>query len=111
MADFTLYAPPDHMPLMREEDIIGFPVQPYPRDLFFCMSVFPNLGLFGTVGERFLVAFETNLKGRLPGKWPGLKIAMTIGAFNPRLFVQLVIERDWLLLGPALCHSHHEGSH
>ncbi len=85
------------MPPMRIEDMVGFPVEAYPRDLFSFFRRLPDLFLFGALCYRLFVAFQARGKIWHPSKVLRFEVAVASIAFQSLFHVFLMIEGNRLL--------------
>jgi len=77
MAGLTLQFSQNHMPPMGKENMIGFPVNPLPGNLFSFFSKLPDLLFFWILCDGFFVALHANINIRRSGKVLGFEITVT----------------------------------
>ncbi len=85
------------MAAVRKEDMIGLRVNPLPGNLFSFRGKLPDLFLFGTFCNRFIVTLHTGSYGGHSRKGLGIEIGMTSVTLQPLLHVYLMVEGDGLL--------------
>jgi hypothetical protein len=84
------------MPTMRKEDVIGFSVNPFPRNLLSFFGKSPDLFLLWIFCDGFFVALQADTRIGHSGKVLGLKITVTGVTLQPLFDMFLMVERDRL---------------
>ena len=84
------------MPTMRKEDVIGFSVNPFPRNLLSFFGKSPDLFLLRIFCDGFFVALQADTRIGHSGKVLGLKITVTGVTLQPLFDMFLMVERDRL---------------
>ncbi len=101
VATRALQLPKDDMASMREKDMIRLQVKPIPADLHAFVLELLQLLLFRTLRDRLFMTLEAGFEARHAGEVLGLKIGMAGVALQPLVDMQLVVERDRLLVPGA----------
>ncbi len=96
MTGLALDLSKNNMGLVRIKDMIGLSIDALPGDLFSLFGILPDLFFFGTLGDGFLMALQTDRVIRHSGECLGLIVFVTVVTCEALVDMFFVVKSDRL---------------